>query len=73
MNTVFNDLGGYTQEANNLDKEIRNAVKHIIQREIKNNTPIEVIEYVLFHGIAVELLYQKIVAKIDKKEEINNG
>ena len=67
MNRVYDEIGGYTQEAVALDKEVKNSMKLLIGNELESGTPIEVLEYVMCNAIHSEILKQSIGLRIGKK------
>lgn len=63
MEKVYDKHGGYTDDAQNLEIEVRNILEPIIKRELKNQTPIEALEYVITQAVHIETLRQLIKLK----------
>ena len=68
MNRVYDEVGGYTQEAVALDKEIKDSMKLLIGKELESGTPIEVLEYVICNAIRTEILRQSIGLRIGRRD-----
>lgn len=71
MDRVYsNDLNGeYTTEAVELEGKARKLLRGIIREEIKKGTPSEAIEYILIHGMHMELFAQKFSIKKEKEQK----
>lgn len=66
MEKVYDISGGYTNESNRLDSITRELLKDVIKEEIAKGTPIEVLEYVLYHAIHTEILRQKLIIRANE-------
>ena len=69
MDRVYDEIGGYTQEAVALDKEVKDSMKLLIGSELETGTPIEVLEHIMCNAIRTEILYQSIGLRIRNKGE----
>lgn len=71
----YNLENGYTDEASNLDNEIRKIMKPIIQREIiEKGVPAEYFMYIVYDAVHMEVIRQRVHRRIElsKKNEENN-
>lgn len=68
MKQAYDENGVYTQEAEFLDKEVKDNLKLLIGSELESGTPIEVLEYVMCNAIRKEILRQSIGLRIGRKD-----
>lgn len=66
MDRVYNEFGGYTQEADDIDNQVRNEMKSLIRYELEKGTPIEALEYVICNSIRKEILIQSLKLRLGK-------
>ena len=66
MDKVYEDNGGFTEEASVLADKIRNSLRELIREELEIGTPIEVLEYVIYSTIHTEILVQKLHIRLGK-------
>lgn len=69
MKNVYDENGGYTPEANDLDKEVRDGLRLFIKSELKAGTPIECLQYVIENAVSKEILAQSIALRLEKSKE----
>lgn len=69
MDKVYDDIGGYTRGAVILDKKVKDTMKTIINEELSEGTPIEVLEHVICNAVRTEILKQSIELRINKKNK----
>ena len=66
MDRVYKEDGGYTNEANAIEKEVIKSLREVIRGELESGTSIEVLEYVLTNGIRKEILTQSLYIRLGK-------
>ena len=66
MKTVYDKIGGYTEEAVNIANEVRRKLESLIREELEKGTPIEALEYVLCGQIHTEILKQSLALRLGK-------
>lgn len=66
MDRVYKKDGGYTSEANAIEKEVVNSLRELIRGELEVGTSIEALEYVLTNGIRKEILTQSLYIRLGK-------
>lgn len=70
MDKVYEDNGGFTEEASALADKVRNNLKELIRYELEMDTPIEVLEYIILSTIHTEILSQKLRIKLGKDTNV---
>lgn len=66
MDRVYKEDGGYTNEANVIEKKVIKSLRELIRNELEAGTSIEGLEYVLTNGIRKEILTQTLYIRLGK-------
>ena len=66
MDRVYKEDGGYTNEANAIEKRVIKSLRELIRNELEAGTSIEGLEYVLTNGIRKEILTQTLYIRLGK-------
>lgn len=66
-NVYDNDVeGGYTEDAKEIDRNVKNLLRNEIRRMLENEMTTEAIEYLIFHAALDEIYRQKHLIRIGK-------
>ena len=66
MDKVYNENGGFTEEASKLANKVRKFLRDLIREELDVNTPVEVLEHVINNTVHMEILTQQLHIRLGK-------